>query len=132
MLTNIAFSMEFVKGFISSSVFYRTLVSNSSEFNAEIRKFSQNAICKICPQYYGDYNNLVVELQKMLKQKTFKEEKDKYNKLVEKAKDMQDKMRNLFPELARFDKKSKWSNAAYWILLLVVTALAGIIGAKLF
>jgi len=111
---------------------YDRLISDNSEFKKEIKNFSQDAISKICPQYYGDYNNLTVELGEMLKQKIFKNEGGKYNELVKKISDMQAKMRNLFPELVKYDKRIKWNNIRYWILTLAIALAVAFASQMLF
>lgn len=108
---------------------YDRLVSDNSKFKVEIQKFSSDAISTICPQYYSDYNDSVVELGKMLKRKAFKTEKNKYDEMVEKVNDMQDKMINLFPELALFDKKRRNNSIIKWIFAIVGTIVGTIAGA---
>jgi hypothetical protein len=67
-------------------------------FDVKMKRFSQDAINKKYPQY-SEYNKLTAELRKMFKQRTFKEEKDKYEELVKKVDYMQGELEALFPEL---------------------------------
>jgi DNA repair photolyase len=95
------------------------------EFDDKMEKFSQDAIHKITPQYYGEYNKLIVELKKMFKQKTFKEEKDRYEEIVRKVGDMRDEIENLFHALIRFDKQSNRNKVIKLIIALISSSAFG-------
>jgi hypothetical protein len=110
---------------------YNRLVSDDSEFVVDMKKFSLDAIYKICPQEYRDYINLTVELKEMLKQKIFKKEKDRYDELVKKISKTQNKMKNFFPDLSNFDKQNRKNGIKQVVIAGVIAVLAAIVGAVL-
>jgi hypothetical protein len=90
--------MEQVYKKIMPNLRYIAYYSELLYFDVKMKRFSQDKINEKYPQY-SEYNKLTAELRKMFKQKTFKEEKDKYEELVEKVNYMQGELEALFPEL---------------------------------
>jgi hypothetical protein len=124
---NIIKEMESIHEKIGVNLRYIGNYNRLSEYDEKMKKFSQDAILKICPQYYAEYNKLTVELKRMLKQKTFREERDGYEELMKKVSDKQDEMESLFPELARFDKQSNRRKIQQIIIPLLSAALGALI-----
>jgi len=87
--------METLYGEIGLNLRYIADYKELSYFDIEMKKFSQEAINKKYPQY-SEYNKLAAELRKMIKQRTFKEEKDRYEELVKKVNYMQGEIEGLF------------------------------------
>jgi|GEM_PF-5861202 len=121
--------MEFIYGEIGINLRHIANYDRSSKFDAEMRKFSQKAIVNICPRYYNEYHKQSTELKRMLAQKTFKKEKEKYEELVKIVNDMQDEMKTLFPEMTRFDKYSAWRKIQNILVPFLSAALGALITA---
>jgi len=90
--------MEAIYEEIGPNLRYVVEYNELSCFDVEMKIFSQDTINQKYPQY-SEYKKLAAELKNMIKQRIFKEEKDRYEELVKKVNDMQDEIKALFPQL---------------------------------